>query len=294
MRTTSPFIVTEERLASSWTSRPHDSRLAVPGFLPERLETLRHTGWRGGYIAPHRAFARFRLSGKDVLASVLLALSLSWGWILALPWVTMLWARLFRFWARRLSLEGEVLMAPQHWGSRIHFFLPFVNRAAGPVSPEAWWITLVTTLALLAFTFFMSEEHTPWVYLLRFLVILQGSSIVYFTFFAARFPHDLPSYILSMLFFGAILIGLMPLIFALTYYFFDFSLLKKLALTLLSMTYLAMFVPLQYILQVYLLQKTILLMPVLYFAFGPFLDVLVFVSLYGWGMSWKLKNRLVY
>ena len=262
--------------------------------MPERLETLRHTGWKGGYIAPHRAFARFRVNTKDIVAAGLLAIALTWAWILVLPSVTGLWAQLFRFWAGKLSLEGEVLMAPQHWGPRIHFFLPFVNRAAGPVSPETWWITVIATIGLLAATFVLSDEHMPWIYLLRFLVILQASSIVYFTFFAARFPHDLPSYTLGMLFFGTILIGLMPFIFALTYYFFDFSLTKKLTLTLLSMVYLSLFVPLQYIFHVYLLQKTILLMPVLYFAFGPFLDVLVFVSLYGWGMSWKLKNRLTY
>jgi hypothetical protein len=282
-------------LASSWTFKVHDdSRLSVPGPLPERLEVLRRTGWRGGYIAPHRAFARFHISAKDIVAATLLAVSLTWGWILVLPLATQFWAQVVRFWARALPLEGQVLMAPQHWGSHIHFFLPFLNRAAGPVSPEAWWITTIATIAVLGISFLLSDEHTPLIYLLRFLVILQGSSIVYFAFFAARFPHDLPSYMISMLFFGAILIGLMPTILALTYYLFDFSLPKKLTLTVLCMAYLALFVPLQYVIQVYLLQKTILLMPVLYFAFGPFLDVLVFVSLYGWGMSWKMRGRLVY
>jgi hypothetical protein len=47
-------------------------------------------------------------------------------------------------------------------------------------------------------------------------------------------------------------------------------------------------------LQVYILHKSILYMPLLYFAFGPFLDVLIFVSLYSWGMSWKSKNKMVY
>jgi hypothetical protein len=28
-------------------------------------------------------------------------------------------------------------------------------------------------------------------------------------------------------------------------------------------------------------------MPLLYFAFGPFLDVLIFVCFYSWAMSWS-------
>jgi hypothetical protein len=44
-------------------------------------------------------------------------------------------------------------------------------------------------------------------------------------------------------------------------------------------------------LHVYILQKSILFMPLLYFAFGPFLDVLVFVCLYSWGMSWENSAR---
>jgi hypothetical protein len=65
-------------------------------------------------------------------------------------------------------------------------------------------------------------------------------------------------------------------------------------LSLISMGYLTVFLPFQYMLQIYILRKSILYMPLLYFAFGPFLDVLIFVSLYSWGMSWKSKNKLVY
>ena len=96
-----------------------------------------------------------------------------------------------------------------------------------------------------------------------------------------------------MLYFGTILIGLIPLILGFTYYLFDFSFFKKLTLTAMSMGYLIVFFPFQYMLHVFMLQRSILFMPVLYFAFGPFLDVLVFVSLYSWGMSWKSQGKLV-
>jgi len=32
---------------------------------------------------------------------------------------------------------------------------------------------------------------------------------------------------------------------------------------------------------------SVLYMPVMYFVFGPFMDILAFVGFYSWGMSWK-------
>jgi uncharacterized membrane protein len=258
------------------------------------MQKLRHRGWRGGTITPHRAFARLHIGLKEILLCAALIYSLSFGWIKALPFVGNLWGRIFAYWAKSLNLEGSLMVAPQHWGEHIRFSLPLLNMAAGPVDPQTWWITAVVTLGVFAATYFISEEHTPWMYLLRFLVLIQGTALVYFVFASARFPHDLPSYTVSMFFFGVVLIGLIPLILGFTYYLFDFSLFKKLLLSLLSMGYLTVFLPFQYMLQVYLLHKSILFMPLLYFAFGPFLDVLIFVSLYSWGMSWKSKNKLAY
>ncbi len=132
-------------------------------------------------ITPHRAFARLHVGTKDVVACVCLTVILSLCWIRILPWVGSLWGRVFVYWTKALQLEGSVVMAPQQWGARIHFALPYLNASAG----------------------------------------------------------------------------------------------------------------LQYMLHIYILRKSILFMPLLYFAFGPSLDVLIFVSLYSWGMSWKSKNRLV-
>jgi hypothetical protein len=247
--------------------------------LPGWLQTLRHRGWRGGTITPHRAFARLHIGLKEVFICACLVYGLSLGWIKALPFVGNFWGRVFAYWAKALNLEGSLAVAPQHWGSHIHF----LNMSAGPADAHTWWIAAVATLGVFAATYFISEEHTPWMYLLRFLVLIQGTALVYFVFAAARFPHDLPSYTISMLFFGVILTGLIPLILGFTYFLFDFSLFKKLMLSLISMGYLTLF-----------LHKSILYMPLLYFAFGPFLDVLIFVSLYSWGMSWKSKNKMVY
>ena len=287
-------------MASSWIFRSPGSRttsakpakvMARP--LPRALEALKNRGWRGGFIAPHRAFAYLRIGFKEVFIATALLASFTYAWLQLLVPVGRFWGRVFTYWTKALHLEGRVVMSPQQWTDHARFNLPYVAAGAGPVDPHTWWITGLVTLAVFAVTYFISEEYTPWMYLLRFLVLIQGTALVYFVFFAARFPHDLPSYTVSMLYFGTILIGLVPLILGFTYYLFDFGILKKVTLTVMSMGYLIAFLPLQYMLHVYVLQKSILFMPILYFAFGPFLDVLVFVSLYSWGMSWKSQGKLV-
>jgi len=257
------------------------------------LEAIRHRGWRGGLIFPHRAFARLHVGWRDALGAFSLILSLSALWLALLPAVGRFWGTIFTYWTHALGFEASVMMAPQRWGHHIHFSLPYVSMAAGPADAHTWWLTVVVTLLVVAVTYGISEENLPWIYLLRFLALIQGTALVYFGLAAARFPHDLASYTVGMLFFGTILIGLVPAILGFTYYLFDFTLLQKISLTLFIGGYLTLLLPMQYMLHVYLLHKSILFMPLLYFACGPFLDVLVFVSLYSWGMSWKPQGKLV-
>jgi hypothetical protein len=255
----------------------------------EQIQDLRRRGWRGGIITPHRAFANIHFSRKDLWASIASLSVITVLWMSSLRLVGEFWFHVFRFWHRALGMEGSVARAPQHWGP-IHFSLPTVLVAAGPPDVLSWWITAGISFLVLWLTFGMSEEHLPWIYLLRFLVIVQGTALSYFLFAAARFPHDLPSYTVGMLYFGTIFISLVPVILAFSYFIFDFRLSQKLGLIIGTMAYLAVFLPFQYMLHVWLIHISVLFMPTLYFVFGPFLDVLVFVSLYSWGMSWRSRT----
>ena len=79
-----------------------------------------------------------------------LTVILSLCWIRILPWVGSLWGRVFVYWTKALQLEGSVVMAPQQWGARIHFALPYLNASAGPPDPHTWWITAVVTVLVSA------------------------------------------------------------------------------------------------------------------------------------------------
>lgn len=258
--------------------------------LPSTVEEIRHRGWRGGRITPHRAFVRLRLGPRRVVETVVLALLGTGSWIVALPAVGRFWGHILEFWGQHLGLKSDVILVPQGWGSHIRFALPCFGLAAGPVSGTTWWITTVVTVLIFAVSFLMAEEALPWAYLIRSFCFLQATALGYFAIASARFPHDLPGYTVSMLVFSCILIGLVPVLYAFTYYLLNFSLLQKIFLTVATIAHLVLFVPQQYMLHVYLLHGSVLFMPILYFVFGPFLDILAFIGFYSWGMSWKTSE----
>jgi hypothetical protein len=260
--------------------------------LSPALEAIRHRGWRGGLITPHRAFVRLHLGPRRIAESVALALLGTGCWIVALPAVGCFWGRILAFWGKHLGLKSDVILVPQGWGSHIHFALPCFGLAAGPVSGITFWITAIVTALVFICTFLMTEEALPWAYLLRSFCLLQATALVYFAVASARFPHDLPGYTVSMLVFSCILIGLVPVLYGFTYYLLNFSLAQKIFLTLATAAHLVLFVPQQYMLHVYLLHGSVLFMPLLYFVFGPFLDILAFIGFYSWGMSWKASEPL--
>jgi len=239
----------------------------------------------------HRGIISFRATKTDVAHALLLAGGLTFLWVRFLPSVCRLWFGMFSYWARSLKLEATVSMMPQHWSKLVNVSLPFVGVQTGTISPTVWLATLFVTLAAFASTYWYGEDHAPWAYIVRALVLIQGSALVYFSFASARFPHDIPTYTMGMLSFGVILIGMIPVVLAFTFYMFEFPFWKKLAVSILTMGHLTLFFPLQYILHVYILHHSILFMPLLYFAFGPFLDVLIFICLYSWAMSWRSRSQ---
>jgi hypothetical protein len=253
---------------------------------------MRNRGWRGGVITPHRAFVRLRLTPARVGESAGLAIAGTVAWLALLPSVGRFWGHIFSFWGTHLDLKSNVLLVPQGWGAHLHFALPCFGLSGGAASGLAWWVSCALTVLAFAASFFMNDESLPWAYLIRAFCLLQVTALAYFAVDAARFPHDLPGYTVSMLVFSCILIGLVPTLYAFTYYLLNFSLKRKVFLTFVTMVHLVLFVPHQYLLHVYLLHGSVLFMPLLYFVFGPFLDILAFIGFYSWGMSWYAKASM--
>lgn len=252
-------------------------------------DRVRFRGHRGGVIAMHRALAHYVLSPADLITAVLMVILISLVWVVLVPHVCELWVRMMEYGIRVLPFHAELRVSDHHITSFLHFRIPFPSME--PILPDAaiWRTTGLATLALFIGTFFMPRSWIPAIYLLRAVLFIQATALVYFALIPAEFPHTPDSYLEGLLASGLALISILPMLFGLTYFIFQFSWPQKMLLTAATMAHLVLFLPLQVLLQGLVLQKSVLFMPVLYIVFGMPLDVLVIIAFYAWGMTWNFR-----
>jgi len=246
-------------------------------------------GHRGGVIPMHRALAHFRLGPMNLVTAIFLFVFFSSIWLLFLPKVCHFWNRILAFGIRVLPLRAELGLAEHHLTPFLRFDIPYLRMEPVLPGPEIWWLTCAATLALFAASFLLPSRLIPVMYLLRGILLVPVTALVYFALLPARFPHTPDSYMEGLVTAGIALITTVPLLFGLTYYIFDFGLFKKAFLTAITMTHLALFLPLQVLLQALFLQKTVLFMPVLYIILGMPINILIIIAFYSWGMTWFFR-----
>lgn len=271
-------------------SKNFEARGLTPGKAVS-ADPTRFRGHRGGVISMHRALAHFHLGPMNLLAATSLFLFFSSVWLFLLARVCRFWQSVLEAGLRYLPLRAELALSEHRITPALRFDVPYFRMEPVLPTPAMWWLTCAVTVLLFAATFFLSKKWIPVVYLLRAVLLVQVSALLYFMLMPARFPHTPESYLEGLTSSGAALITAVPLLFGLVYYIFDFGLLKKAALTSLTMLYLTLFLPFQILLQSVILQKTVLFMPLLYIVFGMPLDILLIIAFYSWGMTWEFRKR---
>ncbi len=239
----------------------------------------------------HRSMATFTLEPPNIILSLLLVLLCSSVWLACLPWVCRCWLYVFQGWFKFSGLNMEVGLRQHHLTPLLPFVVPYPHLQ--DVGPDArtWWITAVVVLVLFLASLLLPKKLIPLAYLLRGLLFVQASALLYFALTPGQFPHTPDSYLESLMNSGLALISFVPVVFGLTYYIFNFGLIRKTLLTALTMIHLSLFFPLQVLLQAIILQKTVLFMPLLYIVFGMPLDVTIIIAFYSWGMSWPAQTE---
>jgi len=252
------------------------------------VAALRRRGAAGGIISQHRALKRIRVERRARVEAAALAAAFVLGWLLLLPWVSRGWRFLFALGGEALGIPGGVAATHYGAGPLPDFDLPTLAAVAPPApTTMVWWVTAVVTVVALAASLFLPERATPLAYLLRASGALQASALIYMALRPRGLPYELPAYVQTLLWGGIGVIALVPVVYGLTYYIFDFGLRKKAALTAATMLHLSVFLPLQCLLQAYVLQRlSLLFLPLLFVLFGMLLEVMMLVALYAWGMSW--------
>jgi hypothetical protein len=269
----------------------HRSAAAGRNNAPRVADRTRFRGHRGGVISMHRSMATFVLAPPDLVLSILLVLLFSSAWLIFLPWVCRCWQYFFRVATKLIGLSGDVNLREHHLTPFLRFVIPYPHIE--DVGPDArmWWSTAAVVLVLFLASLLMPKKLIPVAYLLRAVLFVQASALLYFALAPGRFPHTPDSYLEGMMNYGLALISFVPVVFGLTYYIFNFGLIRKFLLTAVTMVHLSLFFPLQALLQAVILQKTVLFMPLLYIVFGLPLDVMVIIAFYSWGMSWPAKTE---
>lgn len=239
----------------------------------------------------HRALAHFVLGRSDLITVALLVLLFTFVWIACLPWLCRFWQYILAVGMRILALRTQLGLTEHQVTPYIRFSIPF-PRMEG-IAPDAatWWSTAAIVGVLFAASFFFPKRLIPITYLLRAILFIQVTALLFFLLAPALFPHSPDSYMEGLMGYAIALISFVPLLFGLTYYIFDFGVLRKMALTAMTMAHLAVFLPLQILLQAAVLEKSVLFMPVLYIVFGLPVDVLIILAFYSWGMSWSFRAR---
>jgi hypothetical protein len=275
-------------LDSSRNFESHDTRGSDP---PKGLKPILARGHRGGVIPMHRALAHFRLGTMNLITASCLFVFFSSAWLVLLPQVCGLWTRIFKLGILFLPLRAEVGVAEHRWAALLSFNIPYLRMEPVLPSAQVWWLSCAVTALIFVATFFISKRLIPVIYLVRAILLVQTIALLYFALIPARFPHTSDSYLAGFVTSGIGLISLVPLIFGLTYYIFDFGLPRKALLTSITMAHLALFLPFQCLLQALVLQKSVLFMPVLYIVFGMPVDVMLVIGFYSWGMTWSFRSE---
>ena len=275
------------------SSKSFDRRaLPVAAKQPPRFaDRSRFRGYRGGVIAMHRALARFVLEPLDLVTAALLVILFTFVWIAALPFVCRLWQAVFEIGMRMLAMHTELGLTEHQFSPYVNFTIPFPRMPGILPDAQTWWTSTIVVVVLFAASFLLSKKLIPIVYLLRAVLFLHVTALLFFLFLPARFSHSPDSYMEGLTGYAIALISFVPILFGLTYYIFDFGIVRKALLTAMTMGHLALFVPLQILLQAIVLQKTVLFMPLLYIVFGLPVDVLIILAFYSWGMSWSFKSQ---
>ena len=216
----------------------------------------------------HRALARFVLEPLDLVTAVLLVLLFSFAWIVSLPWLCRFWGYVLENGMAILALHARLGLTEHHITPYIRFSVPYPRMEGIAPDARTWWSTAVVVGLVYAASYFFPRRLRPSKYLLRAVLFIQSSALLYFLLSGASFPHTPDSYMEGLVSYKIALISFVPALFGLTYYIFIFSAFKKIALTIMTMGHLSLFLPLHILLQAMVLEKSVLFMPVLYIVFG--------------------------
>ena len=250
-------------------------------------EKLSRRNVLGSYIMPHRAIHHFSFPRTRLLEMMLLPLIFTLAAFPVLEILVAGWMALFEFWLDKLEITANVSMKLYELLG-VEVMLPHLVVPTGIPEQETFQLVVVNTSIALLASLILPERMLPLKYIIRVLVFIQATALLYFAYLPGQFPYTLTSHLENMMIACVYLMLIVPWIHVVVYYIFDFSFLNKALLTFYTLLFLAVFLPFLLLMHTYLVVHfSLLVLPVLYFVFGLFLLIMTCIAFYGWAMSWK-------
>lgn len=256
-----------------------------------KLQRDRTTGVKGTPILMHRSLRKIPFGPSALVSMLLFPLFFDLLLLVKIDVVLQLWAGIFDFWLDRLAVgEGRLIY------KAVYFFgvplgLPLPDYQMVLPSETSVLGNIVVCAVAFFVVGFLPRRFLPVIYMLRVCLLLQISASVYFMINPTQPPYDLPVYLSGILTVGLYLLFLISPVLAGIYYVFDFALWRKFLVTAAMMVYFIIAAPFLVLLHAMVICfVSVLMMPVMYFVFGAFLNMLMFLGWYSWAMTWGIPD----
>ncbi len=236
----------------------------------------------------HRALAQLHFPRRRWLDVLLLPALLFGGLLWASNALLRLWAAAINGGLLALGLNGVVVVEPLHWAALKHGRVFTADVPAAAPSAEQLIVGVLVAAVLALASVVIAPDRAPLRYLLRALVLCQAASLVFFGLLGGQLPYNLGDHVSAGMTVAWVFMLMVPWLHAGSFHIFGFGLARKAGLTLITLAVLMLLVPLQYLFHIAVIQPySLLQLPQLYLFAGLLLEVMVFISLYAWGMSWQ-------
>ena len=275
-----------ERMSERVAAKPDYSEADRAG-----LRRLSRLGHHGTLIRPHRSLDTLHFRGTMLYTVLLLPLFVTAAMAGGYDGLLTAWEWVLRLGLDRLEVVGSVerVAVPMLGGS-----LPVLIVQIHTWYPDAFvlWTTFAMVIAVMLASCYLPEWALPIAYILRAGCVVQAVSLLVFFLWPASFPYESPQHLRDIFALSVAFMGLVPWIHAVTYYIFNFGILRKIALTAYTLLFLACYAPVKILVHAYVLDRfSLLFMPILFLVFGVALDVFILIALYAWGMSWRPAQK---
>lgn len=256
-----------------------------------RLFNLRYAGHKGSYITQHRAFAHNRLKSSVLMTVFLLPLLATLSLYFLYPLIMDMWASIYDYWFDVIKMKGEVMWGPVDILSffTVNMAVP-VAEARLPTNADLNG-TLVFVVLFSLFGVVLSKSYKSLAYMIWMCTFLLFATVIFYKLVPFD-DFDIREHMLGHMALSASFVVLMPWVLGLTYNIFNLGLENKLLLTLLTLCYYVVLLPMQYLLHLYLIYHfSIVVIPLLYFAFLIIIDVMILIAFYSWALTWFSKKE---